>query len=301
MKLLAVLLILPVIVFGQAKVGTSCAQFLEIPVSARGEGMASSFIAVADDISAIYYNPGGLAWQNRKQMAISHTMLFAGINHDFAAYTMPAMGGVMGVSFVSIYTGDIDETTPYQPEGTGRTFTAGDLSAGLTYARLLTDRFSVGVNVKYVGEYYSDVHAHGWAMDIGTVFKTAFKDIRLGMKLSNFGPDLKFIQQNAPLPMAFHFGAAGEIINSPDHRITLDVEGSHPNDNLEKFQAGIEYAYKEMLFIRGGGKFQYDSDLFTLGAGFRLPVGAFMVRGDYSFTYMKYLNSVHRFTLGAEF
>ncbi len=301
MKLLALFIILPVIVFGQAKVGTAIGQFLEIPASARGEGMASAVLATVDDISSIYYNPGGLAWQNGRQFVISHTMLYAGISHDFGAYTMPALGGVVGVSAISLYTGDIDETTPYQPEGTGKTYVAGDLSAGLSYSRLLTDRFSVGVNVKYVGEYLADVHTQGWAMDIGTIFKTAFKDIRLGMALTNFGPDLKFIQQSAPLPMAFHFGAAGEILNTPTNRITLDIEGSHPNDNLEKFQIGAEYAYKEMLFLRGGAKIQYDTDLFALGGGFKFPISSFMMRADYSFTYMRYLKSVHRFSLGVEF
>jgi len=301
LKWTILLMILPVAVFGQAKVGTAVAQFLEIPFSARAEGMGSAFIAVADDISAVCYNPAGLAWQTRRQVAISHTLLYAGIHHDFGAFSMPAAGAVVGISFVSLYTGEMIETTPYMPEGTGRTFAAGDLAVSATYSRLLTDRFSVGLNLKYIGEFYADVHAHGWAMDIGTIYKTAFKDLRLGMKLSNFGPDLKFIQQSGPLPMAFHFGMAVEIINNSMHRITLDAEGSHPNDNLEKFQAGMEYAYKEFAFLRGGIKYQYDSDLFTLGGGVKLPIGGLMSRIDYSFTYMRDLESVHRFGLGAEF
>ena len=300
-RYLIVVIVLPVLVFGQAKVGTAVAQFLEIPASAHGEGMAGARVGITDDISSIYYNPGALAWQNRRQFVISHSMLYAGISHDFAAFTMPAMGGVIGVSAITLYTGEMEETTPYQPEGTGRTFSAGDLALGVSYSRFLTDRFSVGVTAKYLGEYYADVHAHGWAMDIGTIFKTAFKDIRLGMMLSNFGPDLKFISQSAPLPMCFHFGAAGEIINTAPHRLTLDVEGSHPNDNLEKFRAGLEYAYNEMFFIRAGGKLQYDSDLFTLGAGFKIPVGATRFAVDYSFTYMRHLESVHRISVGAEF
>ena len=300
-KWLLVMLLLPAVMFGQAKVAQSVAQFLEIPVSARGEGMASARIATIDDISSIYYNPGALAWQNRRQFAISHTMLYAGISHDFAAYTMPALGGVVGISAISLYTGEMEETTPYQPEGTGRTFVAGDLAMGLSYSKFLTDRFSFGMTIKYLGEYYADVHAHGWSMDIGTIFKTAFRDIRLGMLLSNFGPDLKFLSQSAPLPMTFHFGAAGEVINTAPHRLTLDVEGSHPNDNLEKFQMGMEYAYNEMLFLRAGAKFQYDSDLFTLGAGFKVPLGGARLGLDYSFTYMRHLESVHRVTFAAEF
>ncbi len=285
------------LVFGQAKVGTAVGQFLEISPSARAEGMGSAFIAVADDPSAMYYNPAGLAWQLRRQLSFSHAVYFADISFDWLGASLPLAGGVFGVSATALNAGEMEETTPYHPEGTGRTFTAGALSAGITYSRLLTDRFAVGINLKYVGEYLADVSAQGWAMDIGTIYKTAFHDIRLGMLLSNFGPDLSYIQQSFPLPMCFHFGAAGELLKNGTHRLTIDFEGSHPNDNLEKFQIGFEYAYKEFAFLRGGYKIQYDSDRFALGAGVRIPLGSLTIGADYSFTDMKYLNDVHRFSI----
>ncbi len=294
-------LALPALLLAQAKVGQSVAQFLEMPVSARAEGMSGSFISVSDDISAIIYNPAGMAWQLSRQACFTHSVLYADMSHEFGAVSMPMAGGVMGVFFVGLNAGEMDETTPLYPEGTGRTFTAGDLSIGLSYSTRLTDRFAVGINAKYLGEYLADIHAHGWAMDIGTMYKTAFKDVRLGMKLSNFGPDIEFIQESAPLPMAFHFGAAGELIKNSTHRLTLDAEGSHPSDNLEKFQFGTEYAFKEMAFVRGGIKLNYDAEKFTLGAGVKYPVAGMFVRADYSFTYMEKLEHVHRFTLGAQF
>ncbi|RKZ29490.1 hypothetical protein DRQ33_08765 [bacterium] len=295
------LVLLPVLVFGQAKVGTAAGQFLEISPSPRAEGMSSAFIGVADDIYTIYYNPAGLAWQYQRQAAFAHTMMYADINMEWAAFSMPMFGGVLGISAMALNAGEMDETDPKHPEGTGRTFSAGALSTGITYSRALTDRFSIGINAKYIGEYLADVNAEGWGMDIGTYFKTAFRDIRLGMILGNFGPDLEYLQQSYPLPMVFRFGGAGEIINGENHRITVDIEGSHPNDNLEKFQVGMEYAFREFAFIRGGYKIQYDNERFTGGAGVKIPIGGLIARVDYSFTYFEYVPGVHRFGLAVGF
>ena len=302
LKIPVVLIIfIPAIIFSQAKVGTAGGQFLELSPSPRAEGMANAFIAVADDIFCIYYNPAGLALQLKKQVAFSHTMLYSGIGLEWGAFSMPAAGGVMAISATACNAGEMEETTPYFPEGTGRTFTAGAMSACITYSRSLTDRFSVGINAKYIGEYLADISANGWGMDIGTYFRTAFHGVRLGMILSNFGPDLKYIQQSAPLPMAFHFGAAGEVINNGTHRVTLDLEGSHPNDNIEKFQAGFEYGFKEFAFIRGGYKLQYDTEKFTLGGGIKIPFGGMSARADYAYTYLQYLPALHRFSICTEF
>jgi hypothetical protein len=43
------------------KVGTSSAAFLKIPVGSRGASMGSAFVSLADDPSALYWNPGGLS------------------------------------------------------------------------------------------------------------------------------------------------------------------------------------------------------------------------------------------------
>jgi len=291
-KLAFLVVLVPILLFGQQKVGTSIGQFLEIPPSPRAEGMGGSFIGVADDIFTIYYNPAGLANQYSKQFAFSHIAWVADINIEYAAFSMPSMGGVIGISALTFSFNEL-ETTPYFPEGTGRTYSAGDLAVAVTYAKPLTDRFFVGLNFKYVGEYYADIDAHGWAMDIGTIYRTAFKDIRLGMMLSNFGPDLTLLNQSYPLPMNFHFGAAGEIINNDNHRLTLNFQGSHPNDNLEKFQTGVEYAFMEKGFLRVGFK-NHDSERFAFGGGFKFAFGSLVARADYSFTYMLNLDNVHR-------
>jgi len=297
-------MLLPAIVFGQAKVGTVAAQFLEIPVAARSVGMGDAFLATANDVSAIYYNPAGLTNLARKEAMFTHTMWPAGISHDFIAFAMPInqIGGVLGISAIGLTTGEMVERTIGRPEGTGRTFTASDLAVGLTYSRKMTDRFSVGLTWKYVGEYYADVKAHSWAMDIGTLYKTDFRGLRIGMNFCNFGPDITMLKNAYPLPMAFHFGMAMEVVESGPHKLTVGWNGSHPNDNLEKFQVGTEYWYNDMFAIRGGYKFgAWDADRFGVGVGAKLPVSTTAIKVDYSLSEMRELLLAHRFSLGVEF
>lgn len=298
------LLLVPMFAFAQAKVGTAAAQFLEIPVGARSVGMGDAFIATANDVSAIYYNPAGLTNLTRKEVMFTHNIWPAGIMHDFAAFAMPMpqLGGVVGVSAIGLTTGEMKETTPGRPEGTGRTFAASDLAVGVSYSRKMTDRFSVGVTWRYIGEYYADVKAHSWSMDIGTIYRTQFRNLRIGMNFSNFGPDITFLQTPYPLPMSFHMGLAAEVYETDDHKVTLSVEGSHPNDNLEKFQVGGEYWFNDMFAFRAGYRFgAWDAERFNLGAGIKMPIGPVTTKIDYAYSDMQELLNSHRFTLGLEF
>src|SRR5437016_158316 len=67
---------------GGQRAGTSSATFLRIGVGARAEGMGETFVAVANDPSAIYWNPAGLASLQRTEIAESHVEWPAQISYD---------------------------------------------------------------------------------------------------------------------------------------------------------------------------------------------------------------------------
>ena len=122
------------------------------------------------------------------------------------------------------------------------------------------------------------------------------------MIISNFGPDLTMITNDYPLPINFKFGAAINVIESEDHFVTFAAEGSHPSDNLEKYNAGLEYSFKEMFSLRIGSRFNYDVDGFTAGGGLRVPFGEESeLRFDYAFQDFDVLTEVHRFTMSLSF
>ena len=147
---------LPHSVYGQAKVGTTGAQFLELEVSSRAMGMGGAFTAVADDISAVYYNPAGLTSLYGREAAFTYISMPADVGFGFGAIGLPleSIGGFLGISAYALTSGEIIETTweRGEQEGTGRTFGYNDFAVGVSYGRYLTDRFSVGFSVKFLRE-----------------------------------------------------------------------------------------------------------------------------------------------------
>ena len=302
---IAVLLI-PQLIRAQAKVGTAGAQFLELGVSARAIGMGDAFLAISDDASAVYYNPAGLTQIAEREAVFTHVSYLADINYDFAglAYPTAKFGGVWGVGFYMLNAGDMDVThyEGYEDNySTGQTFTAKDYALSLSYARSLTDRFSVGMTLKLIEELLDTERAIGWAADMGTLYDTGFKGFKIAMVVSNFGPDLKFIEEECPLPMNFKFGGVFDIYRAENHMATFSVEGSHPNDNLEKFNAGMEYWFRDMFSLRFGNHFEYDTGGISAGCGLKLYVSERQLKFDYGYHDMEILEGFHRFSVGLSF
>jgi long-subunit fatty acid transport protein len=302
---LAVVLLIPNLVFGQAKVGTAGAQFLEIGVSARAMGMGEAFMGVANDASVLYYNPAALSLLTQKEAMFTHIEYPAEINYEFAGLVIPAsnLAGSFGVSFYMLGMDDMAVTSYNDRSGlgenAGQTFTARDYALGVSYGAGLTDRFSLGITLKYVAQYIEEERAMGWAADLGTYYDTGFRNFKICMALANFGPDMKFIEEPYPLPIDFRFGTSIDIINAAS---------SHPNDNLEKYNFGLEYWYSEMFALRMGKKFNYDyydeSDEFggiTFGGGLRLMISEYQLALDYAYQDLGWLDSVNRFSLGLKF
>jgi hypothetical protein len=311
---LAAVLLLPNTGFGQAKVGTAGAQFLEIGVSARAMGMGEAFLGVADDASALYYNPASLSLISQKEVLFTHIEYPAEINYEFAGLVFPApsLGGSFGASFYMLGMDDMAVTGYNSRTGTigntGQTFTARDYALGLSYGAGLTDRFSLGVTLKYIAQYIEEESATGWAADLGTYYDTGFRNFKICMSLANFGPDMKFIDESYPLPIDFRFGTSIDVINSASSQLTFAAQASHPNDNLEKYNFGLEYWYSEMFALRVGKKINYDyyeeSDAFggmTFGAGARFMVSELQLSLDYAYQDLGWLDSVNRFSLGLKF
>jgi len=299
-------LVVPQLSWGQAKVGTAGVQFLELGVSARAIGAGDAFLAISDDASAVYYNPAGLTQIAEREAMFTHVSYLADINYDFAglAYPTTKFGGVWGVGFYMLNAGEMDITHPEGSKenwGTGQTFTAKDYALSLSYARSLTDRFSFGMTLKLIDELLDTERAVGWAADMGTLYNTGFRGFKIAMVVSNFGPDLKFIQDECPLPMNFKFGGVLDVYRKGNHSATFSVEGSHPNDNMEKFNAGIEYWFKDMFSLRLGDHFEYDTGGISAGLGLKMSVSKRQLKFDYGYHDMGLLEGFHRFSVGLSF
>jgi len=328
----------PYWLFGQAgsgadvtKVGTSSAAFLGIDIGARATAMGGSFVALADDISAIYWNPAGIARLRGGEIAFIHTEWLLDTSFDWAAITFPIAGfGTIGASITALIHDDIEITTIEQPEGTGEFFGANDLALGLTYAISLTDRFSIGFNGKFIQSKIFNESANGFGFDVGTLFVTQV-GLRIGATLTNFGSkmelsgrDLIVLVDIAPdkeasndrlvsnletgsfdLPLAFRVGVAMDIIQKENVRWTIAVEGFNPSDNTESVNLGTEYVLGDFAAFRFGYKSLFNDDSeegITLGGGINLNlIGGTTMILDYAYSDFGRLRYVQRFSVIIEF
>jgi long-subunit fatty acid transport protein len=324
--------------FGQSggtdvsKRGTSAAAFLSIGQGTRALGMGSAYVAIADDPSALYWNPAGITKVNGVGFIADHTMWIADINYNFLgmSYNLGDLGAI-GISFTFSSIDEMKVTTIEQPEGTGETFKVTDAALSFAWAIQLTEDFSIGFNPKFIYQSIWNTESNAIAIDLGVQYVTPFDEMILGMSISNFGtkmqlvgnselvlydPDPNTTGNNASipallqtdsweLPLNFRIGLAYAPIRSDQHRILLAVDALHVSDNYESVNVGGEYTFNDFFSIRGGYKslFLQDSEeTFSIGAGIKqLLLGNVSLQFDYAYQDFGRLNSVQKFSLSINF
>jgi long-subunit fatty acid transport protein len=315
-----------------SNVATTASPFLEIGVGSRAIGMGGAFVATANDATAMYWNPGGLGRLSRPELIFIHTEWIAEINFDFAGGVIP-LGriGTIGASITTVSMDAMEVRTVDKPEGTGEFFDVSNLALMISYGFNLTDRFSIGFSTKYIHEKIWKESAQSFALDIGTLFRTGLKDMRIGAALTNFGSDMQLSGDDLlvfydpdpyqmgnndkifsdlktdkwPLPLNFQVGLAMEVINSSVHRLTTAVDAMHPVNNKESINLGMEYALREQFLLRAGYRnlFLPDSEEgLTLGAGFAQRfLNNYQVSIDYAYADFGRLQNAQRFSISLRF
>jgi uncharacterized protein UPF0164 len=287
------------------KVGTFDGQFLKIGIGARAAAMGGAFVAVADDASALYWNAAGIARvdADRSQLQFNHAIWPAEIKFTQLGYVFHTkrIPGAFGISLRSLYMDPMVETTAYQPDpnvGTGLRFDAGYMTAGLTYARSFTDKFSAGVTANFIHAGLAELSQNTYAFDLGTLYDVGTMGMRIGMAISNMGTDVTFIERAGRLPSVFRVGTSATLFQTAEQKLMGSFEFSHPPDNSERLNVGAEYGFHNYAFLRGGYNVNYDAEGIAGGVGFRFPVSfAGTADFDYAYTDMKILGAAHRFSL----
>jgi len=288
------------------KVGTLGGQSLKIGVGARAAGMGEAYVAIADDATAVYWNPAGIARLSGQSISINHTAWPANVLFDQAAYVFSVkwIPGMLGVNVRALtMSRDVVRTT-YLPEGTGETFDAGEWAYGVTYARALTDKFSAGFSINYVQTGLADVKGSSTTFDFGTLYDVGILGAKIGMAIQNVGSDMTFIDEKVKMPVFFRVGGSFDVLQMGENKLITAAEFTHPPDNSEKLNLGAEYAFHDYLFLRGGYKMNYDTEGLTAGFGVKFPltlVKSSVARLDYAYQDMNYLSAAHRVSLNVSF
>ncbi|PKL89999.1 MAG: hypothetical protein CVV23_02915 [Ignavibacteriae bacterium HGW-Ignavibacteriae-2] len=316
-----------------SKVGTTAAPFLKIGAGARAIGMGGAYTAIGGDIYSIYWNPAGLAGiKSNTEVTFNHVAWLADINYDFAAAALNLGDmGIVSLSFTSMTSPEEKVRTFEAEEGDGRTWDANSIALSVGYSKNLTDKFSIGAQIKFVREAIWNSSASGFAIDLGTYYVTPFNDMVIGAAITNFGSTMQlqgrdvqfntnpdgnadsgptnipsnYATEEFDLPLTFRIGLSMDVIKNRFFTLTAAIDAVHPNDNSEYVNSGLELNYDGMLFIRGGYKslFKDNSEEgLTFGGGIRYPINDnFKINLNYGFADYGRLENVQFIDIGLSF
>jgi len=315
------------------KVGTTAAGFLNVDVGARAIGMGGAFVSMADDATALYWNPAGIAGFSRPQAIFTHMRWIADITFNYAAFTVPfGKYGSIGLNATFMTCDQMERTTVYSPEGTGEMFDVGSYAFGIGYGANLTDRFSIGFNFKYIQEHIYHSSANGFAFDIGTLYETGLNGMKIGMSITNYGTKMQMSGQDMliqvdvdksingnnaninaflatekyNLPLMFRVGVSMDVLKGAGNsNLNLSLDALHPNDDVESINMGVEYIYNNLIALRGGyhSLFAGESETGpTFGGGLNINLMEnLLLNLNYSYMDFGALDNAQMLTLGIQF
>lgn len=315
-----------------SKTGMTAATFLTIEVGPRAAAMGGAYVAIADDPTAMYWNPAGLDRINSNTVNFSHTKWLAETNINYLGAAIPlGQFGTFGVSVTALGVPEMKVRTVSQPEGTGEFFDANDLAIGLSYARSVIERFQVGINIKYIQQQIYNMSAATAAIDFGVLFTTGLNNMVLGFSMSNFGGNMQLTGDDArvevdlepdefgnndrilanletqqfQLPLIMRIGVAMDVIESENNHVKLAVDAVVPNDNSQYINFGGEYMFMNLVALRAGYKtlfLEKSEEGLTLGFGANVELSeSFQLTVDYAYADFGILNNIQHIGVGFTF
>jgi long-subunit fatty acid transport protein len=284
--------------------GTTGAVELKIPVNPRAIGMAQAFTAVADDSSAVYWNPAGLNQMQGSELLAEYDVFIETVTYNYLNGAFK-MGNDFTLGFgAKVLSTGLENVVDANGTVTGATFSESYYDIDIAAAYRLSYSFDIGLTAKYITKSLAGTSASTAAVDIGVMYKTPIPHLKLALDLQNLGPGLTFVQVADPLPLVFKVGAAYQMF---DDNFTMDWDVDFPNDDVVSTSLGGEYWYKNTLVGRFGYQFQGSIDQnqlgvggkagLYLGAGVKLALFKTYFGFDYAWTDQGILGSNHHFSL----
>ncbi|MCZ6676214.1 MAG: PorV/PorQ family protein [Candidatus Poribacteria bacterium] len=311
-------------------VGTTSNAALKLGMGARAAAMGDTFVAVADDVNTIYWNPSGLGQLERPQFSATHSEWLADIRFEWIGFAQ-SLGPwlAIGADAALVHTGDIPRTVEsstgsFEQDGT---FSYNDLIIRVAVASRVYEGVRVGVafqidqqDVDFGGtkQPVPKKQVRGNSINLGVIYEPPIQNLRLGASLQNIGSDMPaFIDTPSSLPRILRIGGAYTIdiqplLQSPktgetpsleklsaQNRLVLAMDVNFPSDGSANLHAGVEYLLRNGFALRGGYRSSSDFDFLShLSGGAGYATANYQI--DYAFVPFGDVGETHRvsFTLG---
>ncbi|MEW6607253.1 MAG: PorV/PorQ family protein [bacterium] len=277
--------------------GTAGVPFLKIGVGARAVAMGEGFSALADDITAVYWNPAGLTQLTKPEISTVYNDWFEGIGHGFLGFAFPVSSKkAMGFNIIYLDAGKIPGYADSPDESTGN-FSGRDTAFAFSYSSIITESICIGMTIKGIVQKIEQEEASSFAIDIGQLYQTPMEGLTLATVLQNVGPKIKFAVEGDSLPLTLKLGSAYRFKEQP-LAVTCDL--TKPIDNNWKMNLGVELWFRNLVALRGGFNSQIFKDFGTgITCGFGCNIKHYQV--DYAFVPYDELGNTHRLAVTFRF
>ncbi|NIR50624.1 PorV/PorQ family protein [candidate division KSB1 bacterium] len=281
---------------GQTGGGTGLA-FLKVGVGGRAGGMGEAFTAVADDATATFWNPAGLSYVPKTQLAFTHTEWIQDISSEFVAFAFPALKGSVGLSIYSNNVGGIERRVQPSEEPLG-TVDANDIAFGVSYGHAFSSRLSGGITIKYLYEKIFIESAAGFAADFGLSLRPFENDLTVAITAQNLGSMGTLKDESIDLPTTVRVGASYRLpLPSLEGDLLLAADAVNVRDTDLRGNLGAELQLQRLFAFRFGYQTGFDDK--SVGGG--LGVLFKKYRLDYGFaSFGSNLGDTHRISIGLE-
>lgn len=262
---------------------------------ARSSGWAGANTAFSRGLEAQFTNVAGMAFTKKTELIFAHSMWLAGtgINIENFGFSqnLGAQRGVLGLSVMALNSGEINETTVNQPEGTGNTYQVSNLNIALSYSRQFSKKISGGLTVRIITQGLSNVNSTGFAVDAGIMYKTKIgkrkieglpedeqDNLFFGITLKNIGPRMRAngdglstqftspiygslvtVEQRSAeyeMPALMNIGVGYTYRFNKSHALDFAFNFTTHSFTYDQWILGVQYNFKNMLMVRGGYTFE---------------------------------------------
>jgi hypothetical protein len=297
--------------------GTHLAAFLEVDGGARQIAMGGAFTGLADDAMCVFYNPAGLRFLRGSEIHISTGSWPADVSYQHMSYGFrhSVVPGSFAISWTIMQMPPFREKTEYyDPDsefgiGTLDNVDAGDMAWGGSYCWSFGDYLSAACTVRWYHLALADAFCEGMCGDLGVLYDTTFRNLRLGASVMNLGPSTEWANTGSesgfgeefPMPTTYRAGASIRVFDVVTHRVVVAADYKYPPHGDHRLNLGAEYTFNRgpiFLYGRAGYRLGYDEEGLTLGLGARFPSSQESdARVDYAYVDMGSLDSIHRFSV----
>jgi tetratricopeptide (TPR) repeat protein len=290
MKYLPVILLILLMLTGAAAANDDAGResLFSFGAGARAMALGGGFVSIANDASAIYYNPAGLASLDYHELSFMHADLFEGTIYNYGvwAYPVSSSDGI-GIAFMRIGTDDIMRRVDGFDAGK---FSFSTSQALLTYGRRFGRRLSVGVTLKAVNQSLDNLSDWTVGADVGATFRL-HRWLSVGAVVRDvLQPELKLDATAEPIPRSVALGAALRDFALINHTtLTASIEAEKIDSRDIKMHLGGELSFYNTYMLRAG----VDRNKATLGAG--LKAGPLKI--DYAYRQVDYVDNIHIFSV----